>query len=396
MQQFAALSEIDVVPADISLAGRVLAAFPEQLSESQRVPNNLSYLGQLIRTSADANIIKLPNISAPLNQLQACIAELRHKGYNVPLYPTETCKDDEQKDIQKRYQKLLGSAVNPVLREGNSDRRVAKAVKAYAQKNPHRMGLWSKASRTHVAHMTAGDFYGSELSVIVPVGTTVSIVLHGSNGETKILKKGIPMEQAEVMDAATMSVAQLRAFYEHEMEDAKESEVLLSLHLKATMMKVSDPIMFGHAIRAYYSHAFEQHDATLKEIGADPNSGLASIYERLDQALQNKKLTEEQVSTIQKDFESCYEQPDRPWLAMVDSDKGITNLHAPNDVIVDASMPVVVRDSGKMWNKLGEMEDTKCLIPDRCYATMYQEVISYVKTHGQFDVATMGNVVRSS
>lgn len=386
--QFAALSGIDVVPADISLAGRVLAAFPEKLSESQRVPDNLAYLGELCK-SPDANIIKLPNISAPLNQLQACIAELRGKGYDVPLYPTEPTNDEEY-DIQKRYQKLMGSAVNPVLREGNSDRRVARAVKAYAQKNPHRMGLWSKASRTHVAHMTEGDFYGSEKSVILPQTTSVSIVLHKDNGETQILKKGIPMEEAEVMDAATMSVAQLRAFYEQEIEDAKESEVLLSLHLKATMMKVSDPIMFGHAIRAYYSDAYEKHGTTLNEIGANPNSGLASIYERLD-----NKLTEEQAAAIKKDFEACYERPDRPWLAMVDSDKGITNLHAPNDIIIDASMPVVVRDSGKMWNKLGEMEDTKCLIPDRCYATMYQEVISYVKTHGQFDVATMGNVVSS-
>ena len=395
LAKFASLSGIDVVPADISLAGRVLAAFPEKLQESQRVPDNLAYLGEL-SLSPDANIIKLPNISAPLNQLQACISELRSKGYDVPLYPTEP-NNDEEKDIQKRYSKLMGSAVNPVLREGNSDRRVAKAVKAYAQKNPHRMGLWSKASRTHVAHMTEGDFYGTEKSVIVPQATSVSIVLQTENGETQqVLKKGIPMEEQEVMDAATMSVAHLRAFYEHEIEDAKESEVLLSLHLKATMMKVSDPIMFGHAIRAYYSDAYDKHGATLNEIGADPNSGLASIYERLENAVSTQKLTEEQVATIKKDFESAYERPDRPWLAMVDSDKGITNLHAPNDIIIDASMPVVVRDSGKMWNKLGELEDTKCLIPDRCYATMYQEVISFVKTHGQFDVATMGNVVRST
>jgi isocitrate dehydrogenase len=379
------MANIDIVPCDISVAGRVLAAFPEFLKEDQRVPDNLSYLGDMCHTP-ECNIVKLPNISAPLNQLQQCISELRAKGYDVPIYPTEP-KNDDERQIAARYQKLLGSAVNPVLREGNSDRRVAPPVKAYAQKNPHRLGLWSKASKTHVAHMTSGDFYQNEKSHVVGnQPTSVCIVLETNNGDEIVLKDETPLQAGEVIDASFLSIKALVDYYEQEMEDAKESELMLSLHLKATMMKVSDPIMFGHAIRVFFDRAFEKHGSTLQEIGANPNGGLTSVMDTV-----SRKLPADQAVAIKADFEACYEH--RPWLAMVNSDKGITNLHAPNDIIIDASMPVVVRDSGKMWNKLNELEDTKCLIPDRCYATMYQEVLTYVKVNGQFDVATMGSVV---
>ncbi len=368
------MAGIDVVPCDISVAGRVLALFPEKLKDDQRVPDNLSYLGALAKTP-EANIIKLPNISAPLNQLEECIAELRAKGYDVPLYPREP-KDDAEREIQKKYASVTGSAVNPVLREGNSDRRVAPPVKAYAQKNPHRMGLWSRASRTHVATMKNGDFYGSEQSAIMKEATDVVIEFSPKGGEPKVLKESTLLEAGEVIDGSFLSVRQLQDFYEDEIEDAKEAEVLFSLHLKATMMKISDPIMFGHCIRVYFKDAFEKHGETLQEIGANPNNGLTSIFE-----VVRNKLDDEISKQIIDDFNACYE--DRAWLAMVDSSKGITNLHAPNDIIIDASMPVVIRDSGKMWNKLDEMEDCKCVIPDRCYATIYQECVNYVKTHGQ-------------
>jgi len=339
--QFSALSQVDIVPCDISVAGRVLAAFPEYLKEKQQVPDNLAYLGEMVKTP-DCNIIKLPNISAPLNQIQDCIAELRSKGYDVPLYPTEPTTDEER-DIQQRYQAVMGSAVNPVLREGNSDRRVAHAVKAYAQKNPHRMGVWSRASRTHVAHMTGGDFYDHEQSAAMPKATSVSIVLEAAadGATTTVLKESVPLEEAEVVDASFMSVRALEEFYATEIEDARDNDLLLSLHLKATMMKVSDPIMFGHCIRVYYKAAFDKHGDVLKEIGANPAGGLNSIFAAVD-----AKLPDEQAAQIKADFEACYEN--QPWLAMVNSDKGITNLHAPNDIIIDASMPVVLRDSGKV------------------------------------------------
>jgi len=381
-----ALASIDIIPCDISLSGRVLCLFPEFLKENQRVPNNLAYLGELVK-SPEANIIKLPNISAPLNQLEECITELRSKGYDVPIYPREP-KNDAEKEVQKTYQSVMGSAVNPVLREGNSDRRVAPPVKAYAQKNPHRMGIWSKASRTHVAHMTQGDFYGSEQSTTVKNKTSVRIELFPKNGEAKVLKEDVPLEADELIDASFMSVKALTQFFEDEIEDANKTDILFSLHLKATMMKVSDPIMFGHCIRVFFKDVFDKHGAILDEIGADPKQGLASILEVVETKLTDRK----KVKEIMADFKRCYGTDDRPWLAMVNSDKGITNLHAPNDVIIDASMPVVVRDSGMMYNEDGELEDCKCVIPDRCYATLYQEVISYVKTNGQFDVATMGNV----
>lgn len=383
INKFASMANIDVVPCDISVAGRILAAFPDKLKPSQRVANNLAHLGEWAKTP-HASIVKLPNISAPLNQIEDCIKELRGKGYDIPLYPREP-ETDEERDIQKRYDALMGSAVNPVLREGNSDRRVAAPVKAYAQKNPHRMGLWSKASRTHVAHMEEGDFYGSEQSTSVQEATSVAIELLDSTGNTTVLKEDTPLEAGEVIDAAFMSIKALCDFYETEIQESLASENLLSLHLKATMMKVSDPIMFGHCIRVYFKDAFAKNDVVLASIGANPNQGLGDLIETI-----NAKCTKEQAKQIIDDFDACYDS--RPWLAMVNSDNGITNLHAPNDIIIDASMPVVVRDSGKMWNKFGEMEDTKCIIPDRCYATTYQEVISYVKTKGQFDVSTMGNV----
>ena len=334
----------------------------------------------------------------------------------MPLYPAEP-QNDAEREIQKIYSTILGSAVNPVLREGNSDRRVAAPVKAYAQKNPHRMGMWSKAARTHVAHMTHGDFYESELSAIMPEAKEVTIEFTPtSSGTPVVFRDSIPLEKGEVIDAAFISVKALCQFYEDEIDEAKETELLLSLvrrlelctlsssdivhslknivfllfchslvtprtqHLKATMMKISDPIMFGYCVKVFFKDAFAKHQEVLDKIGANPRNGLGSV---LDSVL--KKLPEDQANQIIADFEACY--ADRPWLAMVDSDKGITNLHVPSDVIIDASMPVVIRDSGKMWNKLGELEDTKCLIPDRCYATVYQEVISYVKTQGQFDVA---------
>jgi isocitrate dehydrogenase len=316
------LAFIDLIPCDISVAGRVLALFPEKLKPEQRVPDNLAYLGELAKTP-EANIIKLPNISAPLNQLQDCIAELRSKGYDVPLYPREP-KNDTDKDIQARYQSVMGSAVNPVLREGNSDRRVAPPVKAYAQKNPHRMGIWSKASRTHVAHMTSGDFYATEQSSTMKDATDVVIEFTNKSGQTKVMKEGTPLEAGEVIDSSFMSVRQLRDFLEDEIKEAKETEILFSLHLKATMMKVSDPIMFGHCIEVYYKDAFAKHGETLKSIGANTSQGLASIFESV-----TAKCDEATAKQIMDDFEACYE--DRPWLAMVNSDKGITNLHAPND-----------------------------------------------------------------
>ena len=374
------MSNIDVVPIDISVAGRVLALFPEH-----GVPDNLSYLGKQVREDPACNIIKLPNISAPLNQLEACIAELQEKGYDIPNYPKEPSTPEEE-EIQKKYNSVMGSAVNPVLREGNSDRRVAPPVKEYAQTNPHRLGIWSKASRTHVAHLEQGDFYGSEQSYTTPEATSVSIeFVDKASGETKTLKSSIPLTKGEVIDSSFMSLSALEQLYERELQDCMDNDLLFSLHLKATMMKISDPIFFGLCVKVFFKDAFLKHKAVLSKIGANPNQGLQSVIDTI-----NEKCDASVAQEILSDIEQCYEK--RPWLAMVDSSKGITNLHAPNDIIIDASMPVVVRDSGKMWNKLDELEDVKCVIPDRSYAKMYQEVITYVKTNGQFDVSTMGNV----
>mmetsp|Transcript_21996 Transcript_21996/g.50160 ORF Transcript_21996/g.50160 Transcript_21996/m.50160 type:complete len:810 (-) Transcript_21996:134-2563(-) len=382
--KFASMAGVDMVPCDISVAARILAHFPEKLRPEQRIPDNLSYLGELCLTP-EANVIKLPNISASIPQLEECISELRSKGYDVPLYPAEPSNDEERK-VQGIYGKVLGSAVNPVLREGNSDRRVAAPVKAYAQKNPHKMGLWSKASKTHVAHMTHGDFFANEQSATIgDEPTSASIELIGSDGSVQELRGSVQLEAGEVIDASFMDTKILRQFYEDEIEDAHKNEMLLSLHLKATMMKISDPILFGHAVEVFFKDAFEKHGEVLKEIGANPNNGLGSVLSTV-----SAKLSADQAEKILADFDACYET--RPWLAMVNSDKGITNLHVPSDIIIDASMPVVVRDSGMMWNKDNELEDTKCIIPDRSYATMYQEVISYVKSQGQFDVSSMGNV----
>lgn len=384
LSKFGSVAGVDVIPCDISVSGRVLAAFPEKLKESQRVPDNLSYLGELCKT-AEAIVVKLPNISASIPQLKACIAELRDKGFDVPLYPDEP-KDAEEEAVKARYGAVLGSAVNPVLREGNSDRRVAAPVKEYAQRNPHKLGIWSKASRTHVAHMTKGDFYDNEKSCVIPVATSVAIELvQQDDGKVNLLKDSVQLQDNELIDASFMNVHELRKFFEREITEAKDADLLFSLHLKATMMKISDPIMFGHCVEVYFKDAFQKHAQLLEQIGANPRNGLGAVFAQID-----KKLPKDQAQTIKQDFEACYEH--RPWLAMVNSDKGITNLHVPSDVIIDASMPVVIRDSGQMWNKLNELEDTKCLIPDRCYATMYQEVISFAKTKGQFDVSTMGNV----
>lgn len=382
LSKFGKVSGVDVIPCDISVAGRVLAAFPEKLRSKQRVPNNLEYLGELCKTP-DANIVKLPNISASIPQLEACIKELRDKGYDVPLYPHEP-QDEEEEEIKERYAGVLGSAVNPVLREGNSDRRVAQPVKAYAQKNPHKLGIWSKASRSHVAFMTKGDFFSNEKSTVAKKDTEVSIELVDSSGNVQVMKDSVPLLAGEVFDATFMDVKELNKFFEREITDAKDTEMLLSLHMKATMMKVSDPIIFGHCVKTFYKSAFEKHSDVLEKIGANPNNGIGAVYESLS------KLSADEAASIKADFEACYDE--RPWLAMVNSDKGITNLHVPSDVIIDASMPNVVRDSGMMWNKNDELEDVKCMIPDRSYATMYQEVLSNCKTFGQFDVATMGNV----
>jgi len=383
ISKFGALAEVDVVPCDISLSGRVLATFPESLKPHKRIPDNLAYLGEICKTP-EANVVKLPNISASIPQLEACIKELRAKGFDVPLYPSEP-EDEEEMAIQTKYATVLGSAVNPVLREGNSDRRVAGPVKAYAQKNPHKMGIWSKASRTHVAHMDKGDFYGSEQSTTMKAATDVIIEHTSSDGTVTVLKVSTPLQEKEVIDAASISVKELVAFFDREIEEAKETDILLSLHLKATMMKVSDPILFGHCVKVFYRDAFEKHADVLASIGANPNNGVGAVLKSVED-----KLSPDEAKEILADFDACYEN--RPWLAMVNSDKGITNLHVPSDIIIDASMPVVIRDSGQMWNKDNELEDTKCLIPDRSYARIYQEVISYVKTNGQFDVATMGNV----
>lgn len=375
-------ANIAVETSDISLAGRVISQFPKYLTEDQYVPDELARLGELAKTP-EANIVKLPNVSASIPQLNDCIDELRSKGYDIPLYKADPTTPKER-TIKERYAKVLGSAVNPVLREGNSDRRVAAPVKAYAQKNPHNMSSWSRASRSHVAHMDKGDFYESEQSLTMEKADSVKIEHVGADGKVKILKELFELQAGEVIDSSFMSVKELKAFFEKEIGSAKKDELLLSLHMKATMMKVSDPIIFGHCVETFFSPVFEKHKATFDKIGVNARNGFGDVYAKI------VKLSAEEKAEIEKDIEACYEE--RPWLAMVNSAKGITNLHVPSDVIVDASMPVVVRDGGKMWNKDDALEDTKCLIPDRCYATQYEEILMYCKQFGQFDVATMGNV----
>jgi isocitrate dehydrogenase len=382
VQTFTKAASIAVETRDISLAGRIIANFPENLTEGQKQNDELAYLGDLAKTP-EANIIKLPNISASIPQLTAAIKELQEQGYNIPDYPADP-QNDSENEIKGRYAKILGSAVNPVLREGNSDRRVADAVKQYAKKNPHSMGAWSADSKTHVAHMTEGDFYGSEQSMVMEQAGEVKIEFVGSDGASKTLKQGLKLKAGEVIDASVMRKKALRAFLEKEIEDAKDQGVLLSLHLKATMMKVSDPIMFGHAVTVFFKEVFEKHGATFKEIGVDPNNGLGDVYNKI------QRLPEDQRTEIETDIQAIYIK--RPELAMVNSDKGITNLHVPSDIIIDASMPAAIRSSGQMWGPDGKLYDTKAIIPDRSYARIYQEIIQFCKENGAFDPTTMGTV----
>jgi len=382
VQAFTKGTGVVVETSDISLAGRILANFPERLTEAQRIPDNLGQLGALTQ-SPEANIIKLPNISASIPQLIAAVKELQAQGYDLPDYP-EAPQTEAEKELQARFAKVLGSAVNPVLREGNSDRRAPLSVKNYARKHPHKMGAWSPDSKSRVAHMDGGDFYGSETSTTLAQPTTVRIEYLGADGSTKVLKEKLALQAGEVLDSAVMSVAALRAFYAEQIAAAKQEGVLLSLHLKATMMKISDPVMFGHAVSVYYQDVLEKHAAVLKDLGVNVNNGLGDLYAKI------QALPEAQRAAIEADLQAVYQT--RPALAMVDSDKGITNLHVPNDIIVDASMPVVVRDSGKMWGPDGKLQDTLAMIPDRCYATMYKAILEDCRLHGAFDPATIGSV----
>ncbi|MFK8184702.1 MAG: NADP-dependent isocitrate dehydrogenase [Phormidesmis sp.] len=381
VKTFAQAADIEVDTADISLAGRILANFPEHLTPDQQQPDALTQLGELAKTP-EANIIKLPNISASIPQLTAAIAELQSKGYNIPSYPDTPTTEDE-KAIKKRYAKCLGSAVNPVLREGNSDRRVAAAVKEYARKHPHSVGAWTADSKSHVAHMQGKDFYGSEQSVVIAADGNVKIELVTAQ-TTTVLKEKTPVLAGEVIDSALMSVSALRDFYEREISAAKADNILLSLHVKATMMKVSDPILFGHAVTVYFKDVFAKYADTFNSLGINPNNGLGDVYAKI------QSLSDEQRSAIEADLQATYQQ--RPPLAMVNSDKGITNLHVPSDVIIDASMAAAIRASGKMWGADGDLHDTKALIPDRSYATMYQACIAFCQKNGAFDVTTMGSV----
>lgn len=382
IKTFASSADIDVELSDISLAARILANFPEYLTESQRVPDALTELGDLTQVP-DTNIIKLPNISASIPQLRAAIKELNAKGFAVPEFPEEP-KDEKEQDIKARYSKVLGSAVNPVLREGNSDRRAPTAVKNYARNNPHSMGDWSQASRSHVAHMRGGDFYSGEKSVTVEKAGHVRIEFTDKDGNVKVLKPRIELLAGEVIDGMFMSKKALCKFFEEQIEDAKETGVLFSLHVKATMMKVSHPIVFGHCVKVFYKELFDKYGDLFEELGVNPNNGLGSVYDKI------ASLPESQRSEIQRDINLCYQ--DRPPLAMVNSDKGISNLHVPSDVIVDASMPAMIRSSGQMWGPDGKLHDTKAVIPESTYATIYQEMINFCKTHGAFDPTTMGTV----
>ncbi len=368
---------------NISLAGRIIANFPESLTESQQIPDFLAELGDLVKLG-QTNIIKLPNISASIPQLKAAIKELQEKGYSIPDYPEEP-KTDAEKKLQARYATVLGSAVNPVLREGNSDRRAAASVKMFGRKNPHRlMKEWPLGSKSRVAHMTGGDFYASEKSTTVNDACEVRIEFIDDDGQRTVLKEKIDLKAGEILDSSTMNVHALRKFFEEQIKEALNDGVLLSLHLKATMMKVSDPIMFGHCVAVFYKEVFEKHAALIEELGVNVNNGLGDLYTKL------QSLPESQKAEIEADIEAVYQT--HPKLAMVDSSKGITNLHVPNNVIVDASMPVVIRDGGRMWGPDDQLHDCIAMVPDRCYATIYQEVIEDCKQHGAFDPATMGSV----
>ena len=381
VRTFTAAAGIDIKITDISLAGRILAAFPDYLSEEQRVQDGLAFLSELTQ-DPHANIIKLPNISASVPQLNACIAELQSQGYALPDYPEDPQSDTEQQ-IQDRYGKILGSAVNPVLREGNSDRRAPPAVKNYAHKFPHSMSKWSKASRSHADYMRGGDFYSREQSITVEEATDVRIEFVAKDG-TVTVKKKLSLEKDEIIDGMFMSVKALRQFFEDTMNDAKESGVMWSLHVKATMMKVSHPIVFGHAVTVFYKDLFEKYADLFEELGVNPNNGLSSVYEKIESLPRSRR------EEIMEDIHACYEN--RPELAMVDSVKGITNLHVPSDVIVDASMPAMIRNGGKMWGPDGKAKDTKAVMPESTYSPIYQEMINFCKTNGAFDPTTMGTV----
>jgi len=367
---------------DISLAGRIIAAFPEHLTAQQQQSDDLAELGALAKTP-DANIIKLPNVSASIPQLQAAVKELQSQGYQLPDYP-ENPKTDAEKEIRARYDKIKGSAVNPVLREGNSDRRAPLSVKQHTRKHPHKMGAWAGDSKTHVAHMKGGDFYSNEKSVTLTEATDARIEFVGQDGKTTVLKPKLALQAGEVIDATYMSRRALREFLEAQMEDAKKQGVLFSIHLKATMMKVSDPKIFGHAVSVFFKDVFDKHAVVFQKLGVDPDNGLGDLYAKI------KTLPNDQRKAIEADIQAVYQK--RPAMAMVNSDKGITNLHVPSDIIIDASMPPVIRDSGKMWNPEGKLQDIKAVIPDASYATVYQEVIDFCKKHGAFDPKTMGSV----
>ena len=382
VQAFTKTAGIQVETRDISLSGRILANFPEFLTEAQRINDDLAELGQLAITP-EANIVKLPNISASVPQLKGAIKELQSQGYALPDYPEEP-KTEEEKNIKSKYDKIKGSAVNPVLREGNSDRRAPLAVKNYARQHPHSMGAWTADPGSHVDSMTAGDFYGSEQSLTLDQATQLTITLQGTDGKTEVLKSGLKVQEGEVIDASTLSVSQYRAFIQKAKDDAQKKGVLFSLHLKATMMKVSDPILFGHAVTVFFEPVFTKHAATLAALGVDVNNGFGDLLANLE------KLPAAQKEEILQDIDACYAAS--PAVAMVNSDKGITNLHVPSDVIIDASMPAMIRTSGKMWNKDGKLQDTKAIIPDRCYAGIYQAVFDFCKKNGAFNPATMGSV----
>ncbi len=382
VQAFTKTAGIEVETKDISLASRILSQFSDYLTETQKQNDALAELAELIQ-SPDANIIKLPNISASIPQLLKAIQELQAQGFAIPNYPEEPSTETE-KNIKSRYANVLGSAVNPVLREGNSDRRVAAPVKEYAQKHPHTMGAWSSASKTHISSMSEGDFYATEESTIIKTSGNLKITLLDSQGETQILKHAIPVQAGEVIDAAVMSRKALCAYFEEAMQAAKADDILLSLHLKATMMKVSDPIIFGHAVDVYYKEVITKYAETFAKLGINTRNGLGDIYAKI------ASLPEAERLAIEADIQAVY--PQRPALAMVNSEQGITNLHVPNDIIIDASMPAAIRFSGKMWGADGQLHDTKALIPDRCYSGVFQATIDFCKQHGAFDVATMGNV----
>lgn len=382
VEAFTGPSGIVIETRDISLAGRIIANFPDYLTGDQQISDALAELGDLAK-KPEANIVKLPNISASIPQLQGAIRELQSKGYALPDFPEEP-KNDKEKEIKARYAKVLGSAVNPVLREGNSDRRAPRAVKNYAKNHPHSMGAWAADSKTHVASMESGDFYGSEKSVTIDQAGDVKIEFVGDDGTTEVLKEKVALQAGEIIDASVMSMDSLKKFVEKEIEDAKSQNVLFSLHMKATMMKVSDPIIFGAVVSVFYKDVFDKHGALFAELGVDLNNGIGDVYAKI------QGLPADQREAIEADIAAVYNN--RPALAMVNSDKGITNLHVPSDVIIDASMPAMIRTSGQMWNAAGEQQDTKAVIPDRSYAGVYQETIDFCKKHGAFDPTTMGSV----